>query len=200
MCDSSRPPNATRIVATGRNLLRGGQTDCAVGNLNFIAVYICRWTNGDFSIVNAKTKAEAIALLDEWGNAEQALVSRMTDCLLDFRLTGDGEFELANVGEYTHRCIMETCYPELDKVMATAELDGTEEGHSAKGEKQIREAVELERTRLRGADLAPSNADTEIGRDIQRQTDAPGVLVNRIVREAASKRLKTKEGEGKKPN
>jgi hypothetical protein len=73
--------------------------------------YLCRWPNGDFSIVNARTKAEAIEMLDEWGNAEQAFLSRMADCMLDFRLSDDGEIELLNISESTHDEIMETCYP-----------------------------------------------------------------------------------------
>ena len=60
-----------------------------------MATYLCRWPNGDFSIVSAKTKADAIELLDEWGNAEQALLSRMPDCMFDFRLRDDGQIELA---------------------------------------------------------------------------------------------------------
>ena len=41
---------------------------------------------------------------------------------------------------------------------------------------------------------------TELGREIQKQLGAPSVVVDRIVRQVASKRLKSKEGEGKKPN
>ena len=55
-----------------------------------MAIYLCRWPNGEFSIVNAKTKDDAIELLDEWGNAEQASLTRMTDCMFDFRLSDDG--------------------------------------------------------------------------------------------------------------
>lgn len=165
-----------------------------------MAIYVCRWPNSEFSIVNARTRAEAIELLDEWGNAEQALVSRMSDCMLDFRLTDEGEFELANVGENTRERIMETCYPNLQRAMATAEFDHAGEGYSEQGCQQIREAVELERKRLQNNQPAAKEADTEIGREIQQQTDIPSVTVNRIVREAASKRLKTKEGEGKRPN
>ena len=43
---------------------------------------------------------------------------------------------------------METCYPELDTALATAEWDETGADYSEKGHKQIREAVELEWTRL----------------------------------------------------
>ena len=33
-------------------------------------LFICRWQNGDFSAVSASSKAAAIELLDEVGNAE----------------------------------------------------------------------------------------------------------------------------------
>ena len=66
-----------------------------------MAIYLCRWPNGEFSIVNAKTKDDAIELLDEWGNAEQASLTRMPDCMFDFRLSDDGKIELANIAEST---------------------------------------------------------------------------------------------------
>lgn len=70
-------------------------------------MYLCRWPNGDFSIVSARTKDDAIELLDEWGNAEQASLTRMTDCMFDFRLTEDGQIELAAIGDSTEDYIME---------------------------------------------------------------------------------------------
>jgi hypothetical protein len=165
-----------------------------------MAIYLCRWPNGEFSIVDAKTKSEAIELLDEWGNAEQASLTRMPNCMFDFRLHDDGQIELADIGEATHDYIMETCYPELDKTFAIAEWDETGSGYSVKGRERIREAVELERTRLWVSQPPAKKADTGLGREIQRQTGAPSVLVNRMVREAARKRLESHEGEGKKPN
>ena len=74
-----------------------------------MAVYLCRWPNGEFSIVSARTKDDAIELLDEWGNAEQASLTRMTDCIFDFRLSDDGQIELAGIGEATEEYIMGTC-------------------------------------------------------------------------------------------
>jgi hypothetical protein len=165
-----------------------------------MAIFLCRWPNGDFSIVNARTKDDAIELLDEWGNAEQATLTRMADCMFDFRLHDDGEIELANVGESTQESIMETCYPELDKAAATAEWEDSGLGYSAKGLDQIRQAVELERTRLWEDQPPAKEAETAVGREIQKQTGAASVLVNRIVRDVAGKRLKSNEGEGRKPN
>jgi hypothetical protein len=165
-----------------------------------MAMYLCRWPNGEFSIVSARTKSEAVELLDEWGNAEQASLTRMGDCMIDFRLNDSGEIELADIGEVTDECIMEICYPELDNAFATAEWDESGLDYSAAGHAQIRAAVELERTRLFDSQRPAKRAETGLGREIQKQTGAPSVMVNRIVREAARKRLQSFEGEGKKPN
>ena len=161
-----------------------------------MAVYLCRWPNGEFSIVSARTKDDAIELLDEWGNAEQASLTRMSDCMFDFRLSDDGQIELGGIGEATEEYIMETCYPELQKA-----LNATEGTVSEDSQKQVRLAVvERERTRLWDNQPAVKPAATELGREIQKQLGAPSVVVDRIVRQVASKRLKSKEGEDKKPN
>jgi hypothetical protein len=165
-----------------------------------MAIYLCRWPNGEFSIVSAKTKDEAIELLDEWGNAEQAILTRMTDCMFDFRLNDEGRIELANISEYTEERIMKTCYPNLSEVLAAAESDEGGIDDSEAVRKQVREAVELERTRLWDSQPPAKEAETGLGREIQKQLGAASVVVNRIVREAAKKRLKSREGEGHKPN
>ena len=179
---------------------RPTKTAARVANLSFMAIYLCRWPNGDFSIVSANTKSDAIELLDEWGNAEQASLKRMPHCMFDFRLNDDGQIELADIGEATHQHIMEACYPELDKAFTTAELNKSGLGYSANGQENIRKAVALERTRLWESQPPTKDAQTEAGREVQEQTGAASVVVDRIVREAAKKRLQSKGGEGKKPN
>jgi hypothetical protein len=158
-------------------------------------MYLCRWPNGDFSIVSARTKDDAIELLDEWGNAEQASLTRMTDCMFDFRLTDDGQIELAGIGDATEEYIMETCYSELQKAVNTVEPNDSDDY-----QRQIRKAVDRERTRLWDNQPPAKPAATQLGREIQKQLGAPSVVVDRIVRQVASKRLKSKEGEDKKPN
>jgi hypothetical protein len=113
-----------------------------------MAIYLCRWPNGDFSIVNARTRDEGIELLDEWGNAEQAFLTRIADCMFDFRLGDDGRIELASTGESTEEGIMKACYSDLSEALATAEWDDGGNDYSEAGRKQVREAVELECTRL----------------------------------------------------
>ncbi len=165
-----------------------------------MAIYLCRWPNGEFSVVGATTKSDAIELLDEWGNAEQASLTRMPGCMFDFRLDDEGQIELADIGEATHEHIMRTCYPELEKTLETAELDETGLAYSANSRARIREAVESERKRLWNSQPPVKEAETERGREIQKQTGAASVVVNRIMRTTATKRLQSKEGEGKKPN
>jgi hypothetical protein len=159
-----------------------------------MAMYLCRWPNGEFSIVSAATKDDAIVLLDEWGNAEQASLKRMADCMFDFRLRDDGEIELADIGGATQDFIMQTCYPVLANASSEAESNDDESDLSSTGQQQIREAVELERTRLWKDQPRAKEAETELGRDIQKQTGAPSVFVDRIVRQAATKRLHSMPG------
>ena len=49
-------------------------------------VYICRWQNGDFSAVSASSRAEAIELLDEVGNAEVCELFAVKNFMVHFRL------------------------------------------------------------------------------------------------------------------
>ena len=165
-----------------------------------MAMYLCRWPNGDFSIVSAANKDDAIVLLDEWGDADQAFLKRMPDCLFDFRLRDDGEIELADIGEASYAFVMKNCYPELDEALGVAESADGGSDFSSEAQKQIRKAVERERTRLWDNQPAAKTAETELGRAIQKQTGAPSVMVDRIVRQAAKKRLHSMKTTGGKPN
>jgi hypothetical protein len=59
-----------------------------------MAVYLCRWQNGDISVVAARNKNEAIEKLDEIANADKAEVFRLRDFLVNFRLTNRGTLSL----------------------------------------------------------------------------------------------------------
>ena len=61
-------------------------------------LFVCRWPNGDFSIVSAQDREDAVIQLDEWGNAEQARLWPMETCMIDFRLNDSGEIELNDPG------------------------------------------------------------------------------------------------------
>jgi hypothetical protein len=60
--------------------------------------------------------------------------------------------------------------------------------------------VKRERTRLWDNASSPKEADTELGREIRRRTDAPSVAVNRIVQRMAKQALQSEAGGGEKPN
>jgi hypothetical protein len=162
-----------------------------------MAMFLCRWPNGDFSIVSAATKADAIEMLDELGNAEYAKVMSMPECMFDFRLNDLGEIELAQIGENTEEFVMEKCYPELGKVLLDAETDENE-SYTPTALEQIRGAVEHERKRLLQSHPEPAQADTQLGRDLQREMDLPSEVANRIVRRTAKEILRSKKGEGGK--
>ena len=67
-------------------------------------LFLCRWPNGDFSVVKASSKDEAIELLDEIGNAEGSPVTPINDTfMVHFVLTDDGDFELQGWGEPTRK-------------------------------------------------------------------------------------------------
>jgi hypothetical protein len=70
-------------------------------------IFMCRWPNGDFSVVNAATKNDAIYLLDEVGNGEGCPVKVLKkDFMLHFTLADDGEIELELLGELLDEEIM----------------------------------------------------------------------------------------------
>jgi len=161
-----------------------------------MAVFICRWPNGDFSIVQANTRAGAIARLDEFGDADEAIIRRMSACMFDFGLDDRGEIVFNTTGEETREIIRKVCYPELDAVFAVLGDPETPEG-----KRQIRESVKLERSRL--ADTHPKRkpAKTEIGRQLQKETGMSGAVADRYIKRAAKQILETdRQDEAKKPN
>jgi hypothetical protein len=157
---------------------------------------MCRWPNGDLSFVSARNKEDAIVLLDEWDNAEVAELRQIQDFMVDFRLTDDGDLEFHAFGERLLDDIWERAYPVLDPARLTAPTDSAGELTRA-GQKTIREAVRAERQRLHGKKKRKL-ADTELGKSIQGQMDAPAVLVNRYVKQAASEMLKKSPTVGRK--
>jgi len=154
-------------------------------------IFLCRWPNGDFSIVGAQDQDDAIIQLDEWANAEQAQLWPMETCMIDFRLNDSGEIELnePGFGEEAYSEIMDRCYPKLRGVL---------ESDTEAADEIIRAAVEHERNRVAGR--KGPEADTLTGRDLQQITGAPSALVNRLVENVANEILKSPGGAHGKPN
>ena len=82
-------------------------------------MYLCRWPNGDFSLVAANTRREALVELDEWDAAHPSQLFPLESCMVDFKLNDQGEIELKQFGEDTEKFIWETCYPELHSLLAS---------------------------------------------------------------------------------
>jgi hypothetical protein len=140
-------------------------------------LFLCRWPNGDCSVVLARGKADAIEQLDEVGNAEGCPVVELSAAQLHFALTDDGRLVLDGLGEDTERDIFEFCYPELSAALAAG--------------KDVVDAVQRERNRVRDDESATEAPATELGRRAKSQLDMPTTLVNRMVSSAAKRRLRS---------
>jgi hypothetical protein len=151
--------------------------------------YLCRWPNGEFSVVQAGSRRDALVQLDEWAPADASWLVPMDSCMIDFALNDRGEIELAQFSEDTDDFVWERCYPELREVLS-----------SESDERTIREAVEHERKRLWGAQPPGPEAETEIGKQLQKQMRMAGPVADFHVKHMADRILKSKRGKGGKPN
>ena len=61
----------------------------------------------------------------------------------------------------------------------------------------IARAVEQERSRIELDETQTTEPLTELGRDVKNHTDMPTVLIDRMVRQGATKTLKNFKGRGK---
>src|SRR5215469_9903692 len=154
-------------------------------------LFLCRWPNGDFSVVKASSKDEAIELLDEIGNAEGSPVTPINDnFMVHFVLTDDGDFELQGWGEETGDLIMKRAYPVLDEAcMSSLDKSDTERTDI------IRRAVLKERDRV--VEKRVKTPKTLLGENLKGMMDAPTRKIDRIVDEETAKRLKGFKGKGK---
>jgi hypothetical protein len=153
-------------------------------------VYICRWPNGDFSVVSAANKERAIELLDEVGNAEGSPISVIKDFMIHFELNDSGELEFESYGEATEGKIMEWAYPLLDDAWAEVTKGSLGEDERAN---VIRQAVAAERERVVHKAKEP---ETELGKSIKGLTDAPAGTINTIVKNQARRSLDRFRGKG----
>ena len=158
-------------------------------------LYLCRWQNGDCSFVQAANKGEAIEILDEIGNAEGCPLTPVHDFMVHFRLSDAGELEFEEFGEVTKDVLLEGSYPVLDEAFLEAPREERSGEPTAEGAQMIRDAVQQERNRIKPKNIQPPQ--TELGRRIKSQTDAPTRMIDRIVRKVGKESLKRFESEGK---
>jgi len=140
-------------------------------------VFLCRWPNGDCSLVSARTRTEAIERLDEVANAEGCPITQLSHLQIHFTLTDEGRLALEGMGEDTEDEIFEFCYPELKQALVEGE--------------GVPSAITRERERAEVSDAPAPAPATELGRRAKEQLDMPTTLVDRIVSTVSKQRLKS---------
>ena len=161
-------------------------------------IFMCRWPNGDFSVVNAATKNDAIYLLDEVGNGEGCPVKVLKkDFMLHFTLADDGEIELELLGELLDEEIMEFGYPLLSKALSeSSEFDDDDHSEkAAQARENVRQAVLQERERVTAR--KSKQPRTLIGQRLKNEMDAPTNKIEQILESAAKEALKKLSRKGK---
>jgi hypothetical protein len=163
-------------------------------------LFLCRWPNGDCSVVLARTKADAIVELDQVGNAEECPITPVRTFQLQFALTDRGELALERFGDGTKEEVVSFAYPLLENALDEAyrgEGDGESEGLPPDKRAAIARAVEQERSRLDREETATTEPETELGRAVKSRTDMPTILIDRLVRKGATKKLRNFKARGK---
>jgi hypothetical protein len=162
-------------------------------------VYLCRWPNGDVSLVAANTRREALVELDEWDAAHPSQLFPLESCMVDFKLNDQGEIELKQFGEDTEESIWEIAYPKLHAhLLSIMRVHGGE--HSAKPKESIRQTVQHERERLWKNQPAHPQAETEFGKTLQKDLRTTGPVADYYVQEMAHRELSSMDEKSKKPN
>ncbi len=163
-------------------------------------LFLCRWPNGDCSVVWAPHKEDAIVELDQVGNAESCPITQVRAFQLHFVLNEQGKLILESLGEGVEEEILLLAYPVLDTALSDAYGDGVYDSYETLPPDRraaIAQAVEAERSRIAGDRTPTAEPLTELGRDVKKQTDVPTILVDRIVRHVATTKLKDFRGRGK---
>jgi hypothetical protein len=153
---------------------------------------VCRWPNGDLSMVVAQNKAEATIRLDEFGNPDHAEIFQVKGFLIYLRLNDLGRLEVSEFGEEADEQIMRRSYPLLWKTLISDELAQLKE-NSPKYRHLVRKAVEGERTRMGQQKKRLPKARTEAGKRLQEQHDFPAAKADRLVEQYGQKLLEDQD-------
>jgi hypothetical protein len=157
-------------------------------------LYICRWQNGDFSAVSASSKKDAIALLDEVGNAETCELFTVKNFMVHFRLKEEAEeiddfvpVELEEFGEETVDTLCNRVYPAYFKAAIEEGENWSDEEEDSQEKvnavlQNLNEALVKERTRQSGA-KEPEISDDPEAIHLQKSLDLPKTLAERTAKE-----------------
>ncbi len=159
-------------------------------------VFMCRWSNGDFSFVPARDKSKAIEALDEIANAEGCPLSVVEDFMVHFYLDDDGSLELDGFGEVTENTIWKE-YPILDETLDRVFQAVKGEPLTREDMQVIGEAVGKERERVKAKKM--KQPATHLGQEIKKVMDVPTSMIERGLKNKAMEKLKEFKPKGK-PN
>jgi hypothetical protein len=164
-------------------------------------LYICRWQNGDFSAVNASSRAEAIELLDEVGNAEVCELFTVKNFMVHFRLKEETDeiddfvpVELEGFGEGTEDLLCDRVYPVHKKALMESDDDWPDDEEVPQEKidavlKKLNEALSAERTRQWRSKEPPISDDPEAAHLQKVGLDIPKTVAERVVKERRQRKF-----------
>ena len=94
-------------------------------------LFLCRWANGDCSVVWARNKEDAIVELDQVANPEGCPITQVHTFQVHFMLTDRGELVLDGFGEGTKEEMVSLAYPVLDQTLEDAWADEDYDGYES---------------------------------------------------------------------
>jgi hypothetical protein len=127
-----------------------------------MSIYVCRWPNGDFSVVDAASRKDAIVRLDEVGNGEVADLFRFREFMVHFQLREKVEnldepipVELEGFAEEMKEFLCTHLYPVYSKALFEVIENLPDDEMTSDRENQpalskITDALETERERRSG--------------------------------------------------
>ena len=163
-------------------------------------LFLCRWPNGDCSVVWARDKQEAVFELDQVGNAEVCPITRLPFFQVHFVLTEQGKLALEGFGEGTEDELFSFAYPLLRKTLMDVYGDGEHDRYETLPPARralVAKAIETERNRVEPDPGRIKPPQTELGREIKKHMDAPSALIDRIVSTVAAQKLQRFKRKGK---
>jgi hypothetical protein len=167
-------------------------------------MFMCRWQNGDFSAVYARSKESAILKLDEVDNAELGELFRVKNFMVHFKLKENvpedlEEFlpvEFEGFGEETADILSKRVYPVYQRAVMAFDENWTDPEHATEeqwkaAEKELKDALITEHKRNWGAKEPQLSSDPEAARLQEMGHRIPKTLAERLVKERRRKHLET---------
>lgn len=161
-------------------------------------LYICRWQNGDFSAVYARSREDAIIKLDEVGNAEVAELFTTKDFMVHFKLREEWgnmiPVDLEGFGEDTVDVVCDRVYPVYQKAVMSCDDDWADHDHPTEAEwtsatKTLKEALITEKKRNWGMKEEQMSDDPDARRLQEKGFNIPRVMAERIVKDHREQKI-----------